>query len=115
MNSQDADEERSTSVALVRLRETQEGGMRKENQLSTSQKRLSETQEGRMSKQNQLSTSQLIIRRGLTALTAVLILSVGVTVHFILPLPEVVAITNNTLDLENSTLSSPIATQILSF
>lgn len=115
VNSQDMDEEGSTSVALERLRETQEGGTRKENQLSISQKRLSETQEGGMSQQNQLSTSQLIIRRGLTALIAVFILSIGVTVHFILPLPEVVAVTNNTLELENSTLSSPITTQIFSF
>lgn len=115
VNSQDADEERSTSVAQEKLRETQEEGVRKENQPSTSQKRLRVTQEGGMSKQNQLSTSQLIIRRGLTALTAVLILSVGMTVHFVLPLPEVASITNSTVDLENSTLSTPITTQMLSF
>lgn len=106
------DEERSTSVAQERLRETQEGGMRKENQPSTSLKRLSVTQEGGMSKQNRLSTSQLIIRRGLTAFTAVLILSVGMTVHLVLPLPEVASFTNSTLDIENSTLSTPITTQM---
>lgn len=110
VNSQDVDEEKSTSAAQERLRETQEGGMRNENQHSTSQKKLSLTQEGRMSKENQLSTSQLIIRRGLTALTAVLILTVGITAHFTLPLPEVASITNSTLALENSTLSSSIAT-----
>ncbi|MCJ8740113.1 hypothetical protein PDJAM_G00055080 [Pangasius djambal] len=115
VSSQEADEEGGTSVAQESSKETQEGGMRKENQLSTSQKRLGVTQEGGMSKKNQLSTSQLIIRRGLTALTAVLILSTGMTVHFILPLPEVASITNSTLDFENSTLSSPIATQMLSF
>ncbi|KAK3561007.1 hypothetical protein QTP86_023198 [Hemibagrus guttatus] len=115
VSSQDAAEERSTSVALEGLRETQEGEMSKENQLSTSQKKLRETQEGGMSKENQLSTSQLIVRRGLTALTAVFILSVGMMVHFILPLPEVPSINNSTLDLENSTLSTPIATTMLSF
>lgn len=109
------DEERSTSVAQERLRETPEGGMRKEDQLSTSQKRLRKTQEAVMSKENRLSTSQLIIRRGLTTLTAVLILALGMTVHFILPLPEVTSITNSTLDLENSTLSTPITTEMLSF
>ncbi|XP_047676462.1 solute carrier family 47 member 4 isoform X1 [Tachysurus fulvidraco] len=87
VNSQDEAEERSTSVAQQRLRETQEEEMRKVNQLST---------------------SQLIIRRGLTALTAVLTLSVGLMVHFILP--QVPSITNSTLDLQNSTLSSPTAT-----
>lgn len=112
MNSQDLDEERSTSVAQERLRETQEGGMTKEDQLYTSQKRSRETQEGEMSVENRLSTSQLIIRRGLTVLTAVLILALGMTVHFILPLPDVAS--NSTLDLENSTLSTPITTQVLS-
>lgn len=108
-------EERSTSVALEGLRETQEGEMRKENQLSATQERLRKTQEGGMSKENHLSTSQLIVRRGLTALTAVFILSVGMMVHFILPLPEVPSINNSTLDLENSTLSTSIATTMLSF
>lgn len=109
------DEERSTSAAQEKLKETKEGEMRKENQLSSSLKRLKVTQEGVMSKQNKLSTSQLVIRRGLTALTAVLILSAGMTMHFILPLPEVSSITNSTLDLENSTLSTPFTTQMLSF
>ncbi|KAI5098937.1 hypothetical protein C0J45_11076 [Silurus meridionalis] len=113
VNSEEVDEERSTSLAQERLAEVHEGEMRNENSISTSQNKM--TQEGGMSKNNYLPMSQLIIRRGLTALTALLILSGGMVVHFILPLPEVPSITNSTLDLENSTLSSPFATQMLSF
>ncbi|XP_061575594.1 multidrug and toxin extrusion protein 1-like [Cololabis saira] len=36
-----------------------------------------------------LSTSQLIIRRGLVAFAAVALLAVGVSVHFLVPLPEI--------------------------
>ncbi|KAL2096119.1 hypothetical protein ACEWY4_008267 [Coilia grayii] len=35
-----------------------------------------------------LSSSQLLLRRGLTTLTALLILGVGLTLHLLLPLPE---------------------------
>ncbi|KAI5626706.1 hypothetical protein C0J50_13666, partial [Silurus asotus] len=112
VNSEEVDEERSTSVAQERLAEVHEGEIRNENSISTSQNKM---QEGGMSEKNYLTMSQLIIRRGLTALTALLILSGGMVVHFILPLPEVPSITNSTLDLENSTLSSPFATQTLSF
>lgn len=111
VNSKDMDEEQCTSVAQERLKEAQEG-VKKENQHCTLRKRLSVTQEGGASKQNPLSTSQLIIRRGLTALTAILMLSVGMTAHFILPVPEGSSFTNSTLDFENSTLSSSITTQM---
>ncbi|XP_053363545.1 solute carrier family 47 member 4 [Clarias gariepinus] len=111
VNSKDMDEEQCTSVAQERLKEAQEG-VKKENQHCTLRKRSSVTQEGEASKQNPLSTSQLIIRRGLTALTAILMLSVGMTAHFILPVPEGSSFTNSTLDFENSTLSSSITTQM---
>lgn len=43
-----------------------------------------------------LSNTQLVLRRGLTALAAVGLLSLGVGVHVLVPLPEIVS--NSTLD-----------------
>lgn len=43
-----------------------------------------------------LSNTQLVLRRGLTALVAVGLLSLGVCVHVLVPLPAIVA--NSTLD-----------------
>lgn len=43
-----------------------------------------------------LSNTQLVLRRGLTALVAVGLLSLGVCVRVLMPLPEIVA--NYTLD-----------------
>ncbi|KAF7666796.1 hypothetical protein LDENG_00091670 [Lucifuga dentata] len=40
-------------------------------------------------KDGRLSTTQLILRRGLTAFAAVLLLAVGTSVHFLIPLPEI--------------------------
>lgn len=46
-----------------------------------------------------LSNTQLVLRRGLTALVAVGLLALGVCVHVLVPLPEIVPLTaNSTLD-----------------
>ncbi|XP_051965808.1 multidrug and toxin extrusion protein 1-like [Xyrauchen texanus] len=57
-----------------------------------------------------LSTSQLILRRGLITLASVLILAVGIAVHFIVPLPELPysAGANITLDWNCTTATTPI-------
>ncbi|TRZ00945.1 hypothetical protein DNTS_004786 [Danionella cerebrum] len=59
-----------------------------------------------------LSCSQLIIRRGLTALMALLVLTGGVLIHLIVPLPEVSygAAANFTLDSNFSTASPVYST-----
>ncbi|XP_062872663.1 solute carrier family 47 member 4 [Trichomycterus rosablanca] len=87
VSSQDEDEERNTSTPQERLKMAQD--------------------EKKMSQEQKLSTCQIIIRRGLTALTAVLILCIGVTVHCIVPLPEVASITNNTLEENFITTVTP--------
>ena len=58
-----------------------------------------------------LSLTQLIIRRGLTLLTTVLILAVGITVHFVFPPPEVSAQnrSNFTTDWANNSTPTPTA------
>ncbi|XP_051814356.1 multidrug and toxin extrusion protein 1-like isoform X1 [Acanthochromis polyacanthus] len=53
-------------------------------------------------KGGRLSTTQLILRRGLTMFTAVSLLAVGATVHFLVPLPETPS-ANFTTDWINST------------
>uniref|UniRef100_A0A3B3V6H3 Multidrug and toxin extrusion protein n=1 Tax=Poecilia latipinna TaxID=48699 RepID=A0A3B3V6H3_9TELE len=68
-------------------------------------------QEVRQQKSGHLSTTQLIIRRGLTMVTALAFLAVGTAVHFLVPLPEMG--TNSTLDGINTTFtphttSSPV-------
>uniref|UniRef100_A0A3B3YZ82 Multidrug and toxin extrusion protein n=1 Tax=Poecilia mexicana TaxID=48701 RepID=A0A3B3YZ82_9TELE len=68
-------------------------------------------QEVRQQKSGHLSTTQLIIRRGLTMVTALAFLAVGTAVHFLVPLPEME--TNSTLDGINTTFtphttSSPV-------
>ena len=57
-----------------------------------------------------LSSSQLLLRRGLTALTTLLILAVGVTVHLLLPLPESswASRTNVTIEAGNWTTATPL-------
>ncbi|XP_068601867.1 multidrug and toxin extrusion protein 1-like [Brachionichthys hirsutus] len=55
-------------------------------------------------KNNHLSATQLIIRRGFTLLVAVALLAVGVSVHFLVPLPEALTSKANfTLDWINTT------------
>ncbi|KAM9733981.1 multidrug and toxin extrusion protein 1-like isoform 1-T2 [Menidia menidia] len=55
---------------------------------------------------NHLSTTQLIVRRGLTVFTAAALLAVGATVHFLVPLPEILPPGSNyTADLINATYS----------
>lgn len=39
-------------------------------------------------RRDNLSTSQLILRRGITVIAALGLLSVGIIVHFLVPLPE---------------------------
>ncbi|XP_043975572.1 multidrug and toxin extrusion protein 1-like [Gambusia affinis] len=68
-------------------------------------------QEVRQQKSGRLSTTQLIIRRGLTMVTALAFLAVGTAVHFLVPLPEIGS--NSTLDGINTTFppltsSSPV-------
>ncbi|XP_027854833.1 multidrug and toxin extrusion protein 1-like [Xiphophorus couchianus] len=68
-------------------------------------------QEVRRQKGGRLSTTQLIIRRGLTMVTALAFLAVGTAVHFLVPLPEIGS--NSTLDGINTTftphtISSPV-------
>ncbi|XP_032401542.1 multidrug and toxin extrusion protein 1-like [Xiphophorus hellerii] len=68
-------------------------------------------QEVRRQKSGRLSTTQLIIRRGLTMVTALAFLAVGTAVHFLVPLPEIGS--NSTLDGINTTftphtISSPV-------
>ncbi|PWA22061.1 hypothetical protein CCH79_00010301, partial [Gambusia affinis] len=58
-------------------------------------------QEVRQQKSGRLSTTQLIIRRGLTMVTALAFLAVGTAVHFLVPLPEIGS--NSTLDGINTT------------
>lgn len=55
-----------------------------------------------------LSTSQLVLRRGLTTLAALLILAGGITVHLIVPLPQMFygAAANFTLNSNFTTPSS---------
>ncbi|XP_051814357.1 multidrug and toxin extrusion protein 1-like isoform X2 [Acanthochromis polyacanthus] len=55
-------------------------------------------------KGGRVSTTQLILRRGLTMLTAVSFLAVGATVHFLVPKPETPS-ANFTTDWINSTKS----------
>ncbi|XP_041919857.1 solute carrier family 47 member 4 isoform X3 [Alosa sapidissima] len=57
-----------------------------------------------------LSPSQLLLRRGLSVLILLLILCVGVTVHFLLPLPESYwsSRTNGTMDAGNWTTANPL-------
>ncbi|XP_076137788.1 solute carrier family 47 member 4 [Alosa pseudoharengus] len=57
-----------------------------------------------------LSPSQLLLRRGLTVLTLLLILGVGVTVHLLLPLPESSwsSRNNGTIDAGNWTTANPL-------
>lgn len=62
-------------------------------------------------KAGHLSTTQLILRRGLTLLVAVGLLAVGVSVHFLVPLPVRPTDANFTLDWINTT---NIPDQILS-
>jgi len=51
-----------------------------------------------------LSTTQLILRRGVTMFTAVALLAVGTTVHFLVPLPQTQSVNNNfTMDWSNTT------------
>lgn len=51
-----------------------------------------------------LSMTQLIIRRGLTIFAAVGLLAVGASVHFLVPLPEILPSEGNlTLDWINTT------------
>lgn len=53
-----------------------------------------------------LSTSQLILRRGLTVCAALALLAVGTTVHFLVPLPEILSLqTNFTTDWINTTFT----------
>ncbi|XP_075330709.1 multidrug and toxin extrusion protein 1-like [Odontesthes bonariensis] len=51
-----------------------------------------------------LSTTQLILRRGVTMFTAVALLAVGTTVHFLVPLPQTQSVNSNfTMDWINTT------------
>uniref|UniRef100_A0A3Q1JBB6 Multidrug and toxin extrusion protein n=1 Tax=Anabas testudineus TaxID=64144 RepID=A0A3Q1JBB6_ANATE len=59
-----------------------------------------ETQDGHAVQK--LSTTQLIVRRGLTIFTALVLLAVGATVHFLVPLPEHQS-SNFTVDWINAT------------
>ncbi|XP_028274917.1 multidrug and toxin extrusion protein 1-like [Parambassis ranga] len=55
---------------------------------------------------SRLSTSQLIVRRGLTVCAALALLAVGTTVHFLVPLPEILSSqTNFTTDWINTTFT----------
>ncbi|KAL6471177.1 hypothetical protein MHYP_G00198270 [Metynnis hypsauchen] len=74
VSSRDSDDVRSRSVDQERLSISQEGARM--------------CQDGGKSSAP-LSTSQLIIRRGLITLAAVLIFAVGMSIHIIVPLPEV--------------------------
>uniref|UniRef100_A0AAR2KH56 Multidrug and toxin extrusion protein n=1 Tax=Pygocentrus nattereri TaxID=42514 RepID=A0AAR2KH56_PYGNA len=74
VSSQDSDDVRSTPVDQERLSISQEGARMHQDGGKSSEP---------------LSTSQLIIRRGLTTLAAVLIFAVGMSIHIIVPLPEV--------------------------
>ncbi|XP_042342476.1 multidrug and toxin extrusion protein 1-like [Plectropomus leopardus] len=69
-----------------------------------------ETQGGHMVqhvKAGRLSTTQLILRRGLTMFAAVALLAVGVSVHFIVPLPDTLpSKANFTLDWINTTYTT---------
>ncbi|KAI4898725.1 hypothetical protein NFI96_024104 [Prochilodus magdalenae] len=60
-----------------------------------------------------LSTSQLIIRRGLTALVAVLIFATGTSLHVLLPLPEVNGTQHSNTTL-NYTTPSPQSSPLMS-
>lgn len=66
-----------------------------------------ETQSGHVVQQmkgGHLSTTQLILRRGLIVFAAVSLLAVGVSVHFLVPLPETLQSgANFTLDWINTT------------
>lgn len=58
-------------------------------------------------KGGRLSMTQLIIRRGLTMFAAVALLAVGASVHFLVPLPEILlSETNFTLDWINMTYTA---------
>lgn len=57
-----------------------------------------------------LSMNQLVLRRGLTLLTAVLILIIGVTVHIACPLPEPYLQTQSNLTMDWSNFSTPNTT-----
>uniref|UniRef100_A0A7N8YC22 Multidrug and toxin extrusion protein n=1 Tax=Mastacembelus armatus TaxID=205130 RepID=A0A7N8YC22_9TELE len=57
-------------------------------------------------KSGHLSTTQLILRRGLTIFVAVALLAVGTSVHFLVPLPEILpSDTNFTMDWINATFT----------
>lgn len=71
----------------------------------TSEPQEKAQEESKTNQDQKLSICQIIIRRGLTAFTVILILCVGVTVHFTVPLPEVAFLANNTqLESFNSTV-----------
>ncbi|XP_073727211.1 multidrug and toxin extrusion protein 1 [Misgurnus anguillicaudatus] len=57
-----------------------------------------------------LSMNQLVLRRGLTLLTAVLILIIGVTVHIACPLPEPYLQTHRNLTMDWRNISTPNTT-----
>uniref|UniRef100_A0A3B3D3E7 Multidrug and toxin extrusion protein n=1 Tax=Oryzias melastigma TaxID=30732 RepID=A0A3B3D3E7_ORYME len=60
-------------------------------------------------KGNRLSTSQLILRRGLTALAALALLAVGLSVHFLVALPkDISSKRNRTMDWLNTTYTDQI-------
>ncbi|KAK7883106.1 hypothetical protein WMY93_029280 [Mugilogobius chulae] len=64
---------------------------------------------GRPKKGRALSTSQLLLRRGLVALGALVVLAVGISVHFLVPLPESQASQiNSTLEWINTTEASTL-------
>ncbi|KAM3869291.1 multidrug and toxin extrusion protein 1 [Diretmus argenteus] len=54
-----------------------------------------------------LSAAQLIVRRGLTFLATVLILAIGIAVHFAVPQPERSVQTNSTLERANKSIHTP--------
>ncbi|XP_054901355.1 multidrug and toxin extrusion protein 1-like isoform X3 [Poeciliopsis prolifica] len=60
-------------------------------------------QEARRQKSGRLSTTQLVIRRGITMVTALAFLAVGTAVHFLVRLPEIGS--NSTLDSVNTTFT----------
>uniref|UniRef100_A0A3Q3MHP8 Multidrug and toxin extrusion protein n=1 Tax=Mastacembelus armatus TaxID=205130 RepID=A0A3Q3MHP8_9TELE len=71
--------------------------------------KTSETPHGRVVpqlKSGHLSTTQLILRRGLTIFVAVALLAVGTSVHFLVPLPEILpSDTNFAMDWINTTFT----------
>ncbi|XP_037402231.1 multidrug and toxin extrusion protein 1-like isoform X2 [Pygocentrus nattereri] len=103
VSSQDSDDVRSTPVDQERLSISQEGARMHQDGGKSSEP---------------LSTSQLIIRRGLTTLAAVLIFAVGMSIHIIVPLPEVPHALGANATQSNTTLHyttpSPQTTSLMS-